>query len=528
MSSLSACLLFAALLQLCPAQVLFTDLAGGSGAAGIMFDLQNRTNVPLLVSGLDATFLAPGTADIEIWAVAAGGSYVPVANTPSAWTRIGFANSVNHPGPGEPVRIPTTLSLTIPPGGITGLYVTATTATGSALSYGLGIPTSLGTVADGNEHLATTIGVGRSFPFEISFRPPPSAPLFQGRIHYHVPPRFETNDAELFLRIGGQEGTAVFLATTRICVGAGSVVDFGGSNAGSPFDFAIAPGAALPLGSGALMSPGGQLLHLDLNSPLLFASSGTSIPGALTLPSASNLSFVAPNTAATVVLQAITLSAAQPDGWALSQAAELSIAPPVTPPPSSAVTDNRSFPVNVGCFRWFGTDHTQVFVSDNGRVVFGGPDGNPVPTTGAALAGRPMVGAWVDFLPLSGSSITVTSPQTGLVRIDWINQPYAAAPLIRANLRLEIDVLLGDVIISGLASLPPCPPSQGFSNSMWLGASAGFGVATDLGPTPFAPGASGSTGLELLYQTGPAGPLASGVNTVRISQAPGGLAWMAF
>jgi hypothetical protein len=149
--------------------------------------------------------------------------------------------------------------------------------------------------------------------------------------------------------------------------------------------------------------------------------------------------------------------------------------------------------------------------------MFGNANNAATPTVATAMTDAPWLGAWCDLNPGGPGSgpIVVTSPGPNLLRVDWMGVSYFLIPSMTVTWNILLDGSTGGITLDGLMGWPPFPNAQGSLPEM-LGISAGSLGATDPGMTAFTTGGPnpGPAGLGMIYETGQAGTLAPGVNTL--------------
>ena len=137
---------------------------------------------------------------------------------------------------------------------------------------------------------------------------------------------YEENDAACEFLIDGIVGAQCAPAVTTISIGAAGVAAINSTNVGSGFEMIFTFSPLVPIGSGAVYTLNGQILNVPLNTGFLaFLNGGTApsfntpFPGNLSLP------FTAPGSPFTACAQVVILDGSHPDGFALSQGAQLII-----------------------------------------------------------------------------------------------------------------------------------------------------------------------------------------------------------
>lgn len=516
---------------------LATTFGGGSGHKGNMFDVEAIGPSPVTIRNLAQNFLGTGgsAADVRVYAVTGGGSYVPHQSNPAAWTLLASGTVVTRPE-GTPTPLPFVLALTIPPGATTGLYVTCTTSTPANVSYSFGLPGTQGLPFVSDAHLRIRVGVGRSWPFGVTF----STRVWNGRMTYcpasTCPGDFETNSPDSSLAFDGIEGSPILPAIRELCPGAPFVFSSGSVHAGLGWETVITAGLPVSGFGPGLFTPGGQAINVDFLTAFVAWLFGGPAPSFVPHPGV----FVAPASPPpgpiTLSAQQIVFCPTHPDGYALSQACGLAVAPGGGV--SGPTGDDTSLLVRPGdpplcgpaSIPFFGAAYTGFHVISNGRVVFGPPDTDFSPTVAEALAGGPFAGAWCDLAPNLGGTITTTIAPGGSVRVAWSGVPYFGNPGLPCAFAISLDPAAGAIALEGLGGFPVFPVTGGTTNAMFLGLSAGAPGATDPGPSVFTatPLVPGPAGLGMIYTFGQAGTLAPGVQTLTfIPNAAGNYDWSA-
>ncbi|MCP4437673.1 MAG: T9SS type A sorting domain-containing protein [Aureispira sp.] len=152
---------------------LTTPLNTNNGQRGCMFDI-TATNT-ITVTQFSSCLYTGTTANYEIYYKT--GSHVGSENNSAAWTLLGNATGVTGGATNVPVLIPITFSVTIPAGQTYAFYVTNDFGGGTSYTDG----TAVGTLLASNTDLTLYEGVGKSYPFGLTF----NVRNFNGIVHYN-------------------------------------------------------------------------------------------------------------------------------------------------------------------------------------------------------------------------------------------------------------------------------------------------------------------------------------------------------
>lgn len=155
------------------AQSLTTTFAGGNGQSGNMFDIVATQSVT--INSFDVN-LAPGTYNLEVYRVTAGGTYVGSEANASAWTLIGSATGVVSTASNVPTPLPITINTPIPASTTMGFYVTIAGA--GTMNYTNG--TTVGAVYVQDAFIQFLEGAGIAYPYAGTFQPR----IWNGNIYY--------------------------------------------------------------------------------------------------------------------------------------------------------------------------------------------------------------------------------------------------------------------------------------------------------------------------------------------------------
>ncbi len=260
-----------------------------------------------------------------------------------------------------------------------------------------------------------------------------------------------------------------------------------------------------------------------------------------------SLGFFTPPAAITLSGQMGVADPTSADGFSLSQATELQVVSSYVVPVGGPGGDDSSTTFNFSSdfcsagFFYYGTIYTDLHVSSNGRVVFGGADSDFSPTVAEALTDNPFVGFWTDLNPhpvAGGGNIILDSPLPGVVRVNYNGVIYYGQPGSPNTFAVVMDTTTGDLTLDGLAGIGSNPAVAGSAagDAQFLGMSGGNAVgATDPGATLFAAGSAGASVLstDMIYDQHPAGTagvcpsLVPGtLSSGTFSHAGGGYLWI--
>ncbi len=157
---------------------LLTTMAGGNGHRGNMFNVTALS--ALTITKFDIHLDSFKISNERVYYHT--GSYFGTENNPSAWTLIGYRDSVHAKPPHRPTPLTIPINVTIPIGQTCSFYITSTVATKNN-NYTNG--TQLGAVYAQNPDMLIFEGCAIDYPFSGT----PFAPRkWNGRIHYCLEP----------------------------------------------------------------------------------------------------------------------------------------------------------------------------------------------------------------------------------------------------------------------------------------------------------------------------------------------------
>jgi hypothetical protein len=325
---------------------------------------------------------------------------------------------------------------------------------------------------------------------------------------------FQRNQPGASLDLDGTTGGVHTRAVTRKCHGAIVTANLASTAVGQPWDAGISVDPLVPFPASGLATPAGQIVNLDLFTPTLpliwlnggAAPSlvGSAFPGPVAIPLA------APAANLVFAFQMVVVDPANAEGISLSQGCQLEVADTVAVP--GVVGEDRSLKVDIsgagplcsGPMALYGNVYTEMYVSTNGYLSFGGFANNASPSLPLVSSGPVRVGCYTDMLvDHRTSSVTVSRPFPGLIRVQYTNVPMFGFIHLVNNYTIDLDTVSGAVTLGGLNGLATLGTA-----TLFLGISRGAG-ATNPGPAVFGPAPqAGITAnpTDMIYTLGPAAP----------------------
>jgi len=363
-----------------------------------------------------------------------------------------------------------------------------------------------------------------------------------------VTQEYELNDVNSSVTISGVSAALTTPAITTTCPGAPLSATLSSQLIGNGWEVGIGPAAMVTASQGALQTPNGQIVNLDiLMSPVTYLWGGLTPDFGNPFPTSSfPIPFVAPPSVGSSTFQMAVENPGHPDGFSLSQCCQLDRNLIGTPAFPSGDDVTLTIPVGPGtCLSaptFYGTSYTTVGVTSNGRMTFGPPSSDFSPSIGDALAGAGFFGLWTDFNPNIGGFVDVGSPALNQVRATWNNVPFYGEPTTANNFTLTLDLASGVMTIDGLTGVDLNPVSNTTfpsNDTQFLGVTAGAVGATDGGATLFAAGVAGAPvgAMDMIYDwftgvpnSGGGTPslLAGTLNSVVITPVGASYAWQGF
>lgn len=141
---------------------LATPINSNNGQRGVMFDI-TANNFNIEINSFDALLYAGTTANYEIYYKS--GSYIGSENNAGNWTLLGSVTNLTSLGNSQTTPIPIALNVLIPAGQTFGFYITNDFGGGVLYRDGVTASDDLGS----NSDISITGGVGKSYPFGLSF-----------------------------------------------------------------------------------------------------------------------------------------------------------------------------------------------------------------------------------------------------------------------------------------------------------------------------------------------------------------------
>ncbi|MEE2713708.1 MAG: hypothetical protein VX913_13120 [Planctomycetota bacterium] len=414
--------LFVSLLALClitgtaAAQIqLTTTFAGGNGQSGCMFDITATGGQAVEICGFDFSAWAAGTYDMEVYTVSAGGPFLGNQTNPAAWTLQGQSLGIPVAAANTAIPLGMPLSVTIPAGATQGFYVTC--SNGQIVAYTNGTVQGAAYASDGN--ITFYEGIGLAYPYGGSFTPR----IFNGNIYYATgtggcaaPPAapWQTNSASSSLDIDGINGSAFQGPKSVVCFGGTSTLNTAVPS-GTPSDIAVVFGAHAP--TQALSSPN-NVVNIDVFNPTMFSFNGgapnfagllnlTPHPGAYSFPIPTGSTFVAS-------AQQLAIDGTNPDGYALSQAPEITVTVGGVLTYAHADDGFVQTTLNVSpicgtSVDFYGTSYTDVFSNSNGWASFVSGSTAFIASQAEWQTLEPRIGMQGDLEPNNFGTVTLTN-----------------------------------------------------------------------------------------------------------------------
>ncbi len=429
-------------------------------------------------------------------------------------------------------------------GGAEGFNIHSTTPIGVSPALGPIAANQIGNLVSCTSATSQFQSVGTAIIIRLDYMPICS-----------IAPEWQVNQFGASLALNSRSGDACRPIRHTQSTSQTSAVSLNGAS-GFPFEVVVDLGPGVSVSNGALRSPAGQIINLDLDSPSLMFLNGLQWTQGLqpmTIGVASALPIV-------VSAQMAVVDPASSEGFTLSAAGTLEV---VNCPANFAgpSQDDQAISVVTACvggagpasIPFYGTEFTRIEVSANGRVMFWRPSAAPSPHPNSpvqfAATDSPFVGAWADFNPSMGGNIVISLSSPDTIRVDYVAVPYEIpagctlstyfpglgwsciqysppSPSLPNTFSIELNGDTGALTLLGLNGLTSSPPSP-FNVPMMLGLSAGPLGGVDQGATTFSVGGTGSVpGRAMIYRYGPSGTLAPGVTTLQfVPNQMGGYDW---
>ena len=472
------------------AQSLTTTFNHNNGQSGNAFNVVATTG--LTVTGMDLN-LDPGTWDVEVHVVSGGGPMMPGVTWTTVSSATVISNAVTTTAPGIPTPFPNPLSIPLLPGQSTGIRVVVTN--GTAMNY---VNATVGqTVAAANADMTIEVGVGLAWPSALEF----PARVWSGTLYYGPtggPQPYQVNQANASMDFDGDMGTSLMPSRLTKCFDTYIDWHLDSALAGAFYEVAITAAPVVPgFHPGGAFTPGGQAVNLDLTDPTFAFYNGDTAPSFVPLNGPVTRTFAIPNAWITYGTQMVVEDPSHVDKYSLSQPCEVTIEGNqiITGPGNEDGAITIDLTLFNGCttnqVTFCGSSYNAFFVNANGRVTFTTPLTDFTASAAEASVGPPGVGFWTDLSPqVGGATIETLNTQLGIT-VTYSNVPYYQESGSANTFSIRFDPWGGvHMDVAGIAANPLLGGASG-GDAQWFGMSCGQG-AVDLGPTAFAPGATGS------------------------------------
>ncbi|MCB0531951.1 MAG: proprotein convertase P-domain-containing protein [Lewinellaceae bacterium] len=210
----------------CPSQPAGTvnhPLDFNNGAAGIMFDIQNLTTGPIVITEFGPA-LDEGTWPMEVYETVAAATWQGVESNPAAWSLAGTRSVVSEgPDTGTPM---TDFAISLAPGASKGIYLTSSIgAPVRSTGMGSGIQREIN---DGALRVSSKPGASKVYPFGDTFQ----SRAFNGYVKY-------TSTQVIPQQLAGLPSGAEFPIGTTINIFQGK--DKSGNTATASFKVSVLP-----------------------------------------------------------------------------------------------------------------------------------------------------------------------------------------------------------------------------------------------------------------------------------------------
>ena len=274
-------------------------------------------------------------------------------------------------------------------------------------------------------------------------------------------PHYQSNSMEASMDIDGATTDGFSPALVTKCTGFAVNINFSGTLTGSPWDmgYQFAPLVAGVVGSGTL-TPGGQVINLDLTQPLSFLN-GVTAPNLSTSSFAPFALVFTPQAALTAAGQAVIVDPGHADNFIATQGNQLDVLAGSPTTQVLALGDDNSVSVftgpplcGFGDINFYGTVYDTFHVCSNGFVSFtaGSTDFSPTAAEFTSLMPR-VAGQWTDLSPQVSGTVQVV-PNPNDITIQFINVPeWNSSP---PNLT-SFDIIFDDAGGTTIANYLPSP-----------------------------------------------------------------------
>lgn len=322
-----ACIVLCALVAIPAAaqqQALTTTFSGSNGLAGNMFDVVAVNDVT--IDSFDVN-VDPGTWDVEVYT--RDGTHYLSEVEPAAWTLAGTAVGVVSNGTGVSTPLSMNLNVCIPKWSSKAFYVTISNGPGNS-GFNCTNGTTLGAVAAQDANIRILEGTTNGYPFSTyyPYRAGFTSKIFNGTVHYTTgvncpPPPYQMNRPEAHVNIDYAQSNGFDAGVRSVYLGSPATANFQSALSGNPYDVAITSAPVVP---SFLVTSDVQIINLDLSdSSLFFMNSGGQGINLSPFPGNFSMNLTAPQSPLNLSAQMVILDSTSPDGFVLSQGAELDV-----------------------------------------------------------------------------------------------------------------------------------------------------------------------------------------------------------
>ncbi|MAG54826.1 MAG: hypothetical protein CMJ83_00890 [Planctomycetes bacterium] len=318
-------------------------------------------------------------------------------------------------------------------------------------------------------------------------------------------PLYQTNSAAATLTLNGLTGTSFSPAITNHGLNEPGTLSASSNTGATAYDMAVVFSGLVPSTNPlAIVTANDQVVNVPIGLGVTFFNSGTATPNFIPWGGNFSLPYNSGQNPFTASFQMIKFNAANPDGFSLSQGAQMNVSTGGGISfPSGPSGDDDSVLINlsstIGSFSYYGQPWTGVYVISNGRLVFGAADTDYAPSVSEITGDNPFLGLWTDLDPSSGGNIDISAVSATRMRVAYNNVRYYAESTT-VNFAVELDSGNGQIVLDGLQGVPANPvtnTSAPLGDRQCLGITNGiFGGALP-NQAPFAVGAGGSGGNNL-------------------------------
>ena len=271
-------------------------------------------------------------------------------------------------------------------------------------------------------------------------------------------PQWQENRSTAHLDIDGLASSQFAPIDALKCIDEPGTVNFASVNVGMPWELALSLQPGVPLGGGGQLTPGLQVVNVDMTDPAHIFVFGQAYTNAFTpFTFAFNYPVVFE-----VYGQMGVVDPAVSDGLALSAFCGLHVRPagvlqgPVGDDEILHVTLSEPPLCMQSPITFYGQQYDELWISANGCVTFETDGGNSIANIQQFQHGVPRVAAfWGDLRPDIGGTISAVA-QGGVLTIEWLNVPHAT-DMELATCAVSFDTNTGATRIENLDLPGPHP-----------------------------------------------------------------------